>query len=78
MDGGLECVETRQPTHCGETVKHRSRVARNPLQPNLRQVHLAQVELLEIRASSSMLFNRASHRLCWVAGRTGLSFERLA
>ncbi|MFH1602333.1 MAG: MOSC domain-containing protein [Pseudomonadota bacterium] len=33
--------------HCGVTVKHRSRVARNPSQPNLRQVHLIHAELLE-------------------------------
>ncbi|GAA3945795.1 MOSC domain-containing protein [Allohahella marinimesophila] len=33
--------------HCGQTVKHRSRVKRDPTQPNLRQVHLIQVELLE-------------------------------
>ena len=26
--------------HCGATVRHRSRVARDPTQPNLRQVHL--------------------------------------
>lgn len=31
--------------HAGSTVKHRSRVARNPEQPNLRQVHLIHVEL---------------------------------
>jgi MOSC domain-containing protein YiiM len=31
--------------HQGETVKHRSRVARNPNQPNLRQVHLIHSEL---------------------------------
>jgi len=31
--------------HCGETVKHRSRVAKNPNQPNLRQVHLIQSEV---------------------------------
>ena len=31
--------------HQGETVKHRSRVARNPRQPNLRQVHLIHAEL---------------------------------
>ena len=31
--------------HCGETVKHRSRVARDPTQPNLRQVHLIHEEL---------------------------------
>ncbi len=33
--------------HCGETVKHRSRVAVDPTQPNLRQVHLIQAELFE-------------------------------
>ena len=31
--------------HAGVTVKHRSRVARDPTQPNLRQVHLIQGEL---------------------------------
>jgi MOSC domain-containing protein YiiM len=31
--------------HLGETVKHRSRVARDPSQPNLRQVHLIHAEL---------------------------------
>lgn len=31
----------------GETVKHRSRVAVDPAQPNLRQVHLVASELLE-------------------------------
>ncbi len=38
--------------HLGETVKHRSRVARDPTQPNLRQVHLIQAELHdELRAA---------------------------
>jgi len=32
--------------HAGRTVKHRSRVARDPSQPNLRQVHLLHSELL--------------------------------
>lgn len=37
--------------HMGKTVKHRSRVARDPTQPNLRQVHLIQGELHdELRA----------------------------
>jgi MOSC domain-containing protein YiiM len=31
--------------HMGETVKHRSRVAGDPSQPNLRQVHLIHAEL---------------------------------
>ena len=33
--------------HRGATIKHRSRVAKDPSQPNLRQVHLVHVELLE-------------------------------
>ena len=33
--------------HAGTTVKHRSRVARDPTMPNLRQVHLLHRELLE-------------------------------
>jgi MOSC domain-containing protein YiiM len=33
--------------HHGATVKHRSRVARNPDQPNLRQVHLVHAELFD-------------------------------
>ncbi|MFI9747725.1 MOSC domain-containing protein [Streptomyces sp. NPDC052494] len=33
--------------HAGVTVKHRSRVARDPSQPNLRQVHLIHAELFE-------------------------------
>jgi hypothetical protein len=32
--------------HSGTTVKHRSRIARDPTQPNLRQVHLLHRELL--------------------------------
>jgi MOSC domain-containing protein YiiM len=31
--------------HCGVTVKHRSRVAKDPTTPNLRQVHLIHSEL---------------------------------
>ena len=33
--------------HAGVTVQHRSRVARDPSQPNLRQVHLLHAELFE-------------------------------
>ena len=33
--------------HCGEKVKHRSRVRANPDQPNLRQVHLIHSALIE-------------------------------
>jgi hypothetical protein len=37
----------RGDAHFGVTVKHRSRVARDPFQPNLRQVHLIHSELFE-------------------------------
>jgi MOSC domain-containing protein YiiM len=33
--------------HAGATVKHRSRVRRDPTQPNLRQVHLLHAELFD-------------------------------
>jgi MOSC domain-containing protein YiiM len=33
--------------HAGSTVKHRSRVARDPSQPNRRQVHLIHAELFD-------------------------------
>jgi MOSC domain-containing protein YiiM len=33
--------------HAGATVKHRSRVAKDPTTPNLRQVHLVHEELLD-------------------------------
>lgn len=33
--------------HSGATVKHRSRVAKDPTQPNLRQVHLIHAELFD-------------------------------
>lgn len=38
--------------HLGVTVQHRSRVAKDPTQPNLRQVHLLHAELFdELRAA---------------------------
>jgi len=40
--------------HAGETVKHRSRVARDPTQPNLRQVHLIAGELLDEPAGTRL------------------------
>ena len=33
--------------HCGATVQHRSRIARTPGAPNLRQVHLIHAELFD-------------------------------
>ncbi len=38
--------------HLGVTVKHRSRVAVDPTQPNLRQVHLIQAELFDELAAA--------------------------
>lgn len=43
----LEGLGVEGDAHCGKTVKHRSRVAADPSQPNLRQVHLIHAELLE-------------------------------
>ena len=43
--------------HCGERVQHRSRVARDPTQPNLRQVHLIHAELHDqLRAAGFSVF----------------------
>jgi len=47
--------------HCGVTVQHRSRVARDPTQPNLRQVHLIHGELFEELAAQG--FDVAPGRL---------------
>jgi MOSC domain-containing protein YiiM len=43
----LEGLGVAGDAHQGVTVKHRSRVARNPNQPNLRQVHLLHAELFD-------------------------------
>jgi MOSC domain-containing protein YiiM len=41
--------------HQGQTVKHRSRVRRDPTQPNLRQVHLIHVELYDALAAAGFV-----------------------
>lgn len=41
----LEGLGVEGDAHLGKTVKHRSRVAADPTQPNLRQVHLIHEEL---------------------------------
>jgi MOSC domain-containing protein YiiM len=41
----VEGLGVADDAHAGTTVKHRSRVARDPNQPNLRQVHLIHAEL---------------------------------
>jgi hypothetical protein len=38
--------------HAGATVKHRSRVAKDPTQPNLRQAHLIHAELFDELAAA--------------------------
>jgi len=43
----LEGLGVADDAHAGVTVKHRSRVAHDPTQPNLRQVHLIHAELHE-------------------------------
>ncbi len=43
----LEGLGVEGDAHAGVTVKHRSRVAADPSQPNLRQVHLLHAELFD-------------------------------
>lgn len=43
----LTALGVEGDAHLGETVKHRSRVARDPSQPNPRQVHLLHMELFD-------------------------------
>ncbi len=43
----VEGLGVQGDAHAGVTVKHRSRVARDPSQPNLRQVHLLHAELFD-------------------------------
>lgn len=43
----LEGLGVEGDAHMGVTVKHRSRVAKDPTVPNLRQVHLIHAELID-------------------------------
>ncbi|MET0543259.1 MAG: MOSC domain-containing protein [Variovorax sp.] len=43
----VEGLGVQGDAHAGATVKHRSRVARTPTAPNLRQVHLLHAELFD-------------------------------
>lgn len=43
--------------HAGVTVQHLSRIARDPSQPNLRQVHLLAFELIEVLRESGFDVN---------------------
>lgn len=51
----LEGLGVQGDAHCGETVKHRSRVAQDPNQPNLRQVHLLHAELFDELAGKGFI-----------------------
>ena len=51
----VEGLGVEGDAHCGETVKHRSRVRVDPTQPNRRQVHLFQAELFEEFAEKGFL-----------------------
>ncbi len=48
----IEGLGVEGDAHLGTTVKHLSRVARDPSQPNLRQVHLIHAELHEDLAAA--------------------------
>jgi MOSC domain-containing protein YiiM len=55
---GIELVEghgVHGDAHFGVTVKHRSRVAKDPTQPNLRQVHLLPAELFAELAAEGLV-----------------------
>lgn len=52
----LSGLGVEDDSHMGATVKHRSRMAIDPTQPNLRQVHLIHAELHdELRAAGFIL-----------------------
>lgn len=48
----LEGLGVAGDAHCGVTVQHLSRIRRDPSQPNLRQVHLLHLELLDALAAA--------------------------
>lgn len=58
----VECIGVDGDAHSGTTVKHRSRVAKDPSAPNLRQVHLVHRELFG---------QLADDRFCVRAGELG-------
>ncbi|MEM9902246.1 MAG: MOSC domain-containing protein [Pseudomonadota bacterium] len=65
--------------HAGVTVRHRSRVARNPGQPNLRQVHLLQAELFdEVATAGFALRPRVLGKNVTTRGLDLLSLPRCA
>ena len=53
----IEGIGIKGDAHAGITVKHRSRVAKDPTQPNLRQIHLIHLELLNELAEKGYTVN---------------------
>ena len=53
-------VGVRGDAHAGATVRHRSRVARDASQPNLRQVHLVHRELFDELAGKYVAVGRTT------------------
>lgn len=53
----LAGLGTEGDAHLGVTVKHRSRVRRDPTQPNLRQVHLIHAELHDELAAAGFVLS---------------------
>lgn len=51
----IEGLGVQGDAHNGATVKHRSRVTRDPTQPNLRQVHLLHQELFDELATKGFI-----------------------
>ena len=50
----IEGIGVQGDAHSGTKVKHRSRVAKDPTQPNLRQVHLIHSELFDEVAAQGL------------------------
>ena len=57
--------------HLGITVKHRSRVARDPSQPNLRQVHLIHLELHDELREAGFAVSAGSYVVLMSGYRSG-------
>jgi hypothetical protein len=55
--------------HLGSTVKHRSRVRRDPTMPNLRQVHLIHAELFEELRRQGDIGEKTSRRAALIFSR---------
>jgi hypothetical protein len=56
----VEGLGVEGDAHGGTTLRHRSRAAANPPQPNLRQLHLVQRELFTMVGTAGFVVGRAS------------------